>query len=94
MTAPLKLPPGRTESAMDIRRHQIRRQVHLEQRADYFERLSIELTDPQGRAEALALSVHYAARANVLRNAVSLTNFLIPETADEEKRRLDREAAE
>jgi hypothetical protein len=74
-----------------IRAHQIQQQVALEQESDRYERLYLSLTDHAAKAEALALSVELAARANRIRNALSLTDWTVPEGADEEWRRLDRE---
>ena len=65
--------PVRTQA--DVRAHQLKAQIELEQKALYWERLSIELTDPQGRSEALAISVNYAARANKLRIANAALNW-------------------
>jgi len=79
-------------SNAEIRRHQIRTQVELEQRADFYSRLSITATDPEARDEALRMSNEFAIRANRIRTAVALTNWSIPESADEECRRLEREA--
>lgn len=76
---------------MNIRAHQIRQQVALEQESDRYERLYLSLTDRDAKAEALALSVECAARANRIRDALSLTSWAVPEGADEERRRLDRE---
>lgn len=90
-------PPPReiwTPYTMDIRRHQLRRQVALEQESARYERLSLTLTDRDARLEALRLSVEFAARANRLRNIVAAANFMIPESADEEARRIEKEQEE
>lgn len=77
------------EEHLAIRRHQIRRQVELEQKADFYDRLSITATDPVVRAEALQMAVEFAARANRIRTAVALTNWMVPQGADEQSRAED-----
>ena len=84
--------PALKSGADEIRAHQIRRQIALEQEAERYERLSLTLTDRDARREALRLSIEYDARANRIRNAVALTNWMVPEGADEEARRLEHEA--
>ncbi len=80
-----------TPFTMETRRHQLKRQVELENAATWFEQLSTQLTDPEARLNALQLSVEMSARANRLRNVVAASNFMVPESADQEARRLERE---
>mgnify|MGYP001575764612 CR=1 FL=1 len=74
-------PRTEIEAKMEIRRHQLRTLAGLE----------IAENDAWDRGDRV-LSISYRKRAIALRNLLALTNSEVPESADEEARRLSREA--
>lgn len=89
--APMRGETEMREQQLAIRRHQIRQQCEHERPADRHMELYMASHDPDVKAACLALSNEHAIAANRIRTAVSLTNWMVPEGADEEARRLERE---